>query len=236
MAKGTFDLSKFRNPFSRQNRLRGITIILLIVLLAFEIFNYNTTEFSLTDMLGDLTFAGIRWATILAIAFCGIDFAGVARIFTPEQGKQENKEVWYLLGAWFVAAAFNAVLTWWGTKVAIVTHQMEGGRSLAVSSDFVVTWMPIFIAALVLLIRFLLITSFSINADKDLNSSYTRSSYTPTTSVANPQASSFNPRPAAKASPASIYSKLPGAQSGPIEAAHYRPASSPSDRNSSHEL
>jgi hypothetical protein len=44
--------------------------ILLIALLAFEIFNYSTTEFALRDILGDLRFAGSRWATILAIAFC----------------------------------------------------------------------------------------------------------------------------------------------------------------------
>ena len=33
-------------------------------LLAFEIFNFSTTEFALTDVLGDLKFAGLRWATI----------------------------------------------------------------------------------------------------------------------------------------------------------------------------
>ncbi|GAF95342.1 unnamed protein product, partial [marine sediment metagenome] len=39
-------------------------------LVAFEIFNYGTTEFALGDLLGDLGFAGIRWSTILALAFC----------------------------------------------------------------------------------------------------------------------------------------------------------------------
>ena len=59
-------------------------MILLAALLAFEIFNYSTTDFALTDLLGaNLTFAGMRWATILSLAFCGIDFAGIARLFTP---------------------------------------------------------------------------------------------------------------------------------------------------------
>ena len=55
---------------------RGLLFGAIIVgaLLAFEIFNYSTTEFALSDLLGDLKFAGIRWATILSIAFCGIDF------------------------------------------------------------------------------------------------------------------------------------------------------------------
>jgi hypothetical protein len=74
--------------------------ILLAALLAFEIFNYSTTDFALTDLLGpNLKFAGVRWTTILSFAFCGIDFAGIARLFTPEKGREEPAEVWYLFGA-----------------------------------------------------------------------------------------------------------------------------------------
>jgi phage FluMu gp28-like protein len=45
------------------------------------------------------------------LTFCGIDFAGIARLFTPEQGRDEPAEVWYLFGAWILAAAMNATLT-----------------------------------------------------------------------------------------------------------------------------
>jgi hypothetical protein len=38
-------------------------------LVAFEIFNYGTTEFAFKDLLGDLSFVGVHWATILALAF-----------------------------------------------------------------------------------------------------------------------------------------------------------------------
>ncbi|MCJ7735412.1 MAG: hypothetical protein MUP11_12810, partial [Anaerolineales bacterium] len=57
---------------------RGVVFgaLIIIALLAFEIFNYSTTDFALTDLLGNLRFWGVRWSTILAIAFCGIDFAG----------------------------------------------------------------------------------------------------------------------------------------------------------------
>ena len=80
-----------------QNRLRmqrGLLFgaLILTALLAFEVFNYSTTDFALTDVLGDLKFVGIRWATILSIAFCGIDFAGIARLFTPEQGRDDEDE------------------------------------------------------------------------------------------------------------------------------------------------
>ena len=100
--------------FSNRLRLqRGFLFGILIVaaLLAFELFNYSTTDFALTDLLGDLSFLGIGWATILSLAFCGIDFAGIARLFTPEQGADEPHEVWYLFGAWMLAATMNAMLT-----------------------------------------------------------------------------------------------------------------------------
>ena len=81
---------------------RGLIWGMLIIgaLVAFELFNFSTTDFALTDLLGDLRFAGLRWATILAIAFCAIDFAGIARLFTPERGDNEPAEVWYLFSAW----------------------------------------------------------------------------------------------------------------------------------------
>jgi len=86
------------NITTLSNRLRvqrGLLFGLLIVgaLLAFELFNYSTTDFALTDLLGDLKFMGVSWATILSVAFCGIDFAGIARLFTPEQGRDEPMEV-----------------------------------------------------------------------------------------------------------------------------------------------
>ncbi len=139
--------------------------ILLLALLAFEIFNYSTTEFALNDMLGaDLRFMGIRWATILAIAFCGIDFAGIARLFTPQEGRSESSEVWYLFGAWLLAAAMNAALTWWGVAVAVRSH--EELSSLIVSQNTLLTVVPIFVAVMVWLIRVLIIGTFSLAGER----------------------------------------------------------------------
>ncbi len=146
------------------NRGAAWGMIIIFALLAFEVFNYSTTQFALRDMLGDLAFAGIRWATILAIAFCGIDFAGIARIFTPQQGRDEPVEVWYLFGAWFLAAGFNAALTWWGVSVAIVNHSSAAAGSV-VSGHTLTTVIPIFVAVMVLLIRVLIIGTFSIAGD-----------------------------------------------------------------------
>jgi hypothetical protein len=139
-------------------------IIIMGALLAFEVFNYSTTQFALNDVLGDLTFAGLRWATILALAFCGIDFAGIARLFTPEQGRDEPAEVWYLFGAWILAAAMNATLTWWGVAVAIASHSTLSSE--VISSSMLTKVVPIFVAIMVLLIRVLIIGTFSVKGGK----------------------------------------------------------------------
>lgn len=145
---------------------RGLVwgILILGALLAFEIFNYSTTEFAMADLLGDLQFAGMRWSTILAFAFCGIDFAGIARLFTPEQGADEPAEVWYLLGAWLLAATMNAMLTWWGVSIAIINHNTLGNA--VVPRETLLKVVPIFVALIVWLIRVLIIGTFSVAGER----------------------------------------------------------------------
>ncbi len=148
--------------------LRGIALnrgaifgaILVAALLAFEVFNFSTTSFALADVLGNLKTGGILWSTILAFAFCGIDFAGIARIFTPQQGRDEPAEVWYLFGAWLLAAGFNAMLTWWGVSVAILNHTSAG--TALVGQAMLTKAVPVFVAVMVWLIRVLIIGTFSI--------------------------------------------------------------------------
>ena len=154
-------------PFLRGTAMKRGAIfgtILLAALAAFEIFNFSTTQFALLDMLGEIEFAGMRWASILALAFCGMDFAGIARIFTPEQGRDEPTEVWYLFGAWLLAAAFNAGLTWWGVSVAIVNHQAAGASLLGPS--LMARGVPVFVATMVWLIRVLIIGTFSVAGER----------------------------------------------------------------------
>ena len=197
-------------PFLRGTALkRGFIFggIIFIALLAFEVFNYSSTSFALHDILGDLSFGPFQWATILAVAFCGIDFAGIARIFTPEKGRDEPAEVWYLFAAWFLAAAFNATLTWWGVSVAILKHNAEGGVLLG--QENMTKLVPIFVAAMVLLIRVLLINTFSIAGERLFSMADEREVqyqnkpvYRPNETLRTPN-SSF-PRPAPKPNPVNI--------------------------------
>lgn len=156
-------LALLRKTGLRRGSLFGI--ILLVALLAFEVFNYSTTDFALTDLLGkDLTFVGLRWATILSVAFCGIDFAGIARLFTPEQGRDEPAEVWYLFGAWILAAAMNAGLTWWGVAIAVGNHTTLG--SSIIGQQALTNIVPIFVAIMVWIIRLLLIGTFAMAGER----------------------------------------------------------------------
>ncbi len=139
-------------------------IIILAALLAFEIFNFSTTDVALRDVMGDLTFLGIPWATILALAFCGIDFAGIARLFSPDAGAGEPNEAWYLFGAWLLAATMNAFLTWWGVSMAVLNHQMLSSK--VIDPSLLVKIVPIFVAVMVWLIRILLIGSLSYASER----------------------------------------------------------------------
>jgi len=164
-------------PFlsSRVKIKRGLVLGLLIVgaLIAFETFNYSTTDFALTDLLGNLSFLGVRWATILAIAFCGIDFAGIARLFTPEQRNGELTEVWYLFGAWMLAAVMNAMLTWWGVSIAILNHETLGNA--VVSRGTLLSVVPIFVAVMIWLIRVLIIGTISMAGERMFSQSANKS-------------------------------------------------------------
>lgn len=138
--------------------------IIIAAMLAFELFNYTTTDFALTNLLGDLRFVGLRWATILSIAFCGMDFAGIARLFTPEKGRGEHTETWYLLAAWFLAATMNAMLTWWGVSLALLNHEGLGNEIL--SRQTLLSAVPVFVSILVWLIRILLIGLLSMAGER----------------------------------------------------------------------
>jgi signal transduction histidine kinase len=139
-------------------------LIFILALVAFEAFNFSTTDFALSDVLGDLRFAGIRWATLLSIAFCGIDFAGISRLFAPQTENESKRNAWFMFGAWILAATMNAILTWWGVVMAMQTHTVlsVGVMNKAFVSDVV----PIFIALMVWVIRILLIGILSRESKK----------------------------------------------------------------------
>ncbi|MDX1601397.1 MAG: hypothetical protein R3191_07800 [Anaerolineales bacterium] len=177
---------------------RGIIfgVIILVGMVAFEVFNFSTTEFALADLLGDLSFAGLSWATILALAFCSIDFAGIARLMTPHDTDDQPIEIWYLLAAWFLGATMNAMLTWWSVSLALINHQGLGNEVLG--REALLSAVPIFIAGLVWLIRVLLIGTLTL-AGQRLFSDGTASSTSSGSRPAPRRSGTPEPAPAAAA-------------------------------------
>jgi hypothetical protein len=212
---GNQNVATLFRSFRLQRGLLFGTLI-LIALFAFEIFNYSTTDFALTDLLGSLTFAGVSWATILAIAFCGIDFAGIARLFTPQDGNEEPNEVWYLFGAWMLAATMNAMLTWWGVSLAILNHQTLGNS--VIERQTLLRIVPIFVAVMVWLIRVLIIGTFSVAGERLFGQTPARAPISRRSQVrpGNETIRAVNDAPALR--------PLTRPQASPVAASSYRPA------------
>jgi hypothetical protein len=162
----------FENPSMQFSKIikkfNSVLPILIGAIVLFEIFNYSTTEHALSDTMGGLGFLGIRLATILALAFCGIDFAGVARLFSREErAGQEREEEWYLLSAWLMAGLLNAIMTWWSVTETLLA-QPDLGNELF-SRQAMVTYVPIFVAGAVWMIRILLIGSLTLHVKRVSN-------------------------------------------------------------------
>lgn len=192
----------------------AFVVIIFGALVAFEIFNYTTTDHALQDLLGNLTFAGFRWSTILALAFCGIDFAGIARLFTPEQGGDEPKEVWYLFGAWLLAATMNAILTWWGVSMAVITHNVQS--TALVDPATLAGVVPVFVAVMVWVIRILIIGTLSVAMDRLLHPEAQHRATTFQSMMSGPNARQI---PAALNSTRSVQSQRQAPASAPSRAA-----------------
>jgi hypothetical protein len=59
----------------------------------------------------------------------------------------------------------NAALTWWGVSVAIVNHPSQSAGAV-ISSETLMKVVPIFVAVMILLIRVLIIGTFSLAGDR----------------------------------------------------------------------
>ncbi len=154
----------------RNGRNAAMGVLLITALIGFEIFNFDTTKFALSNLFGNFKFLGLSWSGILAFAFAGIDFAGLVRMFTPEQGRHEPKEVWLLTAAWFIGASMNAVMTWYAVALAIANRPVGVGAISQVDVQF---YAPIFVAILVWLTRILFIGALSVAADQINNPAQT---------------------------------------------------------------
>lgn len=147
--------------FTRQN---AVGVLLVVALFAFELFNYDTTRFALDSLLAGVAFGALAWSEILAIAFCAIDFAGLAHLFTIGRQKTIGSETLFLLGAWLLGATLNALMTWWAVTLQLIAHPLAGNE--VVTHAQLLRLVPVFVAVLVWLTRILFIGALSIAGDQ----------------------------------------------------------------------
>jgi hypothetical protein len=141
--------------------------IIIAALVAFEVFNFSTTDFALHGMFGSQSVGWISWSTILALAFCGMDFAGITRLLAPHQHETESRDGWFLLGAWVLAAAMNAGLTWWAVSIAVYNQPVSS--VLIFDPMTFVTIVPVLVAVMVWVIRILIIGTLVSSLNKTIN-------------------------------------------------------------------
>jgi hypothetical protein len=101
-----------------------------------------------------------------------MDFAGLTRLLTPLRGATHATERGYLVGAWSLAAGMNAVLTWYAVSLALLSHSGMGSEVLG--REALIRGVPVFVALLVLLVRVLIIGSFSLSGSRLFSQGETR--------------------------------------------------------------
>lgn len=143
-----------------------IATILTLAVLGFELFNFDTTRFALSHLMGGRTFAGLSWATVLALAFCSLDLAGLVRVFTPEPAtKQTPLELWLMTAAWLLGASLNAAMTWYAMALLIAPLGTDIGAALFTQQQMLRA-APLLISLLVWLTRILLISSVTLTVER----------------------------------------------------------------------
>jgi hypothetical protein len=158
LAQQNLVLEKERS-FKGSTRIIVAFLSTLAVLVVFEVFNYSTTSFAIRTMFGSLAAGGMKWASLLAIAICCMDVAGIICLFLPAANPSRLKRDPRLFGAWLLAAGLNTWLTWRGISLAIAIRQAQIGW--VVDVEVLTRTLPVFMAFLIWLIRILLIGSLS---------------------------------------------------------------------------
>lgn len=101
----------------RINVLAGLLLGGLALLI---IFNFSTTYETLNQLFG-----GGMAILVFSISFSLVDFAGIARVLTPDEDiRDEPPFIWLLFGVWLIAALIDIITTWWW---ATLRMQAYGG-------------------------------------------------------------------------------------------------------------
>lgn len=134
---------------------------LAIALLLFERVNYITTYESLAAAFGKGD-----WVVVLSLAVVITDIAALARIFTPQTGRDEPRIVKVLLGIWFAVSFFDMFLSWYFAMLRMESTQVQAPTVL---SDVAIYIMPVIVAVLIWGIQFGLLYTFGMLLDRAIH-------------------------------------------------------------------
>lgn len=140
-------------------------VVILFSWAFFDAFNFASTQYTLHYFIGNIAFAGVQLATLLAMGAIGMDLAGIASIFTPERA---SKEPWwiYLLGfAWLIAAVINTWCTYW---FMLVNMSAQPIGVAGISKATLMTYVPWALAIFVFLLHVSIIGTVVVAGDNFL--------------------------------------------------------------------
>jgi hypothetical protein len=124
--------------------IRGSFFIgmLFFSLLCFMLFNYMSTLQTLQHILGK------EWLVYaFAFALSVVDFAGLARIFTPETSAKDESKLVYILGAvWILACLFDVIMTAYWVSLRMVENpsSVEAQNLMGASMYKTIPWIIAF--------------------------------------------------------------------------------------------
>ena len=130
-------------------RITGTELLIILALLAFEIFSYSSNVTAFAGWWG----SGLNWGPVLAFALIAVDFGGVARNSDPDFAKSDAAQ--WLWIAWSLSAFFDGFLTF-------VAVSMNNHSSSLVVAGRISLWFwnygrPLMIAVFVTFIQILLV-------------------------------------------------------------------------------
>lgn len=143
-------------------RMAGTSGIIFLCLLCFEIFSYSSSYEAIDRLTGMTT-----WATMLAFAFCAVDFAGLAKLVMPEMRNLPEMPLFFLSGAWVLSAIGDTSLTWFvvSTQTSTLTRHILVTAGV-LSPKFFTTWLPLLVAVFTWGVQVFLVTRIGAITDK----------------------------------------------------------------------
>jgi len=203
-------------------------LITLTGLAAFEIFNFATNQSAMELIFGDTQFVMIYIYNLVAIAFSAIDLGGLSSTFTEEKWPNEPWWVYVSTIAWFLASIVSGLLTYMSVAVAMTVAPVSQLAAVMPNLAAIYDFIPVAIAAVIWLIRVMLIGS-AVAGSGHVSAPRPKPSTRPVHIGTQPTAS--QPKPAPAPAPKAPAAAQPGNESAPMQSIKMGPSLTKQDED-----